>query len=102
VKIFLAAESLNLDQTFGHIGPSHIGAVLHLNPEEQKQWRARDERWSVRELKEQVTSDRRATGERRGRPRSGESATVVTTLRKVVRLLEDAVDAVEKANLHGP
>jgi hypothetical protein len=103
IGIFLAVESLNLDQTFGHIGPSHISSVLHLNPEAQKQWleRARDERWSVRELKEQVTSERRATGERRGRPRSGESATAVTTLRKVVRLLEEAVDAVEKANLHG-
>src|SRR5882724_706101 len=56
IGIFLAAESLTLDQTFGHIGPSHIGAVLHLNPEEQKQWleRASDERWSVRQLKEQV------------------------------------------------
>lgn len=102
IGIFLAVETLNLDQTFGHIGPSHIATVLHLGPEAQKQWleRARDERWSVRELKEHVTSDRRATGERRGRPRHGERAKAVTALRKVVRLLEEAVDAVEKADLH--
>ncbi len=101
IGIFLAVESLNLDQTFGHIGPSHIAAVLHLSPEVQKHWleRARDERLSVRELKENVTNDRRATGERRGRPRSGERAKAVTALRKVVRLLEQAIDAVETADL---
>ena len=101
IGIFLAIESLAFDQTFGHIGPSHIAGVLHLSADAQKQWleRARDERWSVRELKEHVTSDRRAAGERRGRPRNGERAKAVTALRKAVRLLEVAIDAVEKADL---
>lgn len=102
IGIFLAVEALNLDQTFGHIGSSHIAAVLHLSSEDQKRWleRAHEEGWSVRELKEHVTSDRRATGERRGRPRNGERAKAVRALRNVVRLLEEAVDAVEKADLH--
>lgn len=103
IGIFVAFEALALDQTFGHIGPSHISAVLHLRPDAQLHWleRAQHEAWGVRELKDQVTRQRRETGERRGRPRTAEKAIGVVALRKVVRLLEQAVSALENSEPAG-
>lgn len=93
IGISLAVAALDLDQTFGHIGPSHIAAVLHLDVDAQRQWleRARENQWSVRELKGYVTEGRRASGERRGRPRSGERAKALAALHKVVEVLESNV-----------
>jgi hypothetical protein len=70
VAVYVASLGLPCVRTFGHIGPSHVAAVLRL-PEAQREQvlsRAEQTRLSVRELRKQVVSLRRAEGERRGRP----------------------------------
>jgi len=101
IGIFVLSESLPCVQTFGHIGASHIAAVLHLDLEGQRRWLEQAERslWSVRELKEQITLYRRQTGERRGRPRAPEKGRALYEIRKCVALLEKAVETLRHTDL---
>jgi hypothetical protein len=77
VAVYVASLGLPCVRTFGHIGASHVAAVLRL-PEAQREQvlRGADQsRLSVRELRKHVVSLRRAEGERRGRPaRNGVSS----------------------------
>jgi hypothetical protein len=70
VAVYIASLELPCVRTSGHIGPSHVAAVLGV-PADQRNGlleRAEKARLSVRRLREQITSLRRARGERRGRP----------------------------------
>lgn len=70
VAIYVASVGMPCVRTFGHIGASHVAAVLRL-PESQREkvlLHAERARLSVRELRKHVVSLRRAEGERRGRP----------------------------------
>jgi hypothetical protein len=98
IGIYVAWQSLRCDRTFGHIGACHIGAVLHLDLEAQKQWldHAENARWSVRQLKEEITLHRRQTGERRGRPRAAETGKGLSEIRKIVGVLERAVESLRQ------
>jgi hypothetical protein len=101
IGIFVAVQALACDQTFGHIGPSHVAAVLHLRPHSQKHWlqRAERERWGVRELKANVTQQRRATGERRGRPPLEQRGRAESNVCRMMRSLSVALDELLEANL---
>ena len=71
VGVYVAVVGLPCVRTFGHISASHIAATLVLTEEEERSdvlQRAERERWSVREIKQQVVALRRTNGERRGRP----------------------------------
>jgi len=71
IGVYLLCEDLPRVRTFGHVGPSHVAAVLSLPPERRAGLleRAEGERWSVRRLREEVVELHRVAGERRGRPR---------------------------------
>jgi hypothetical protein len=86
VAIYVAVEKLPCVRLLGHIGATHVAAVLGLKPEEQEQLlrEADEQRWSVRELKQRVVAQRRSEGEKRGRP-------AVTGLEHALRLLCRAV-----------
>jgi hypothetical protein len=70
VAVYVASLTLPCVRTFGHIGASHVTAVLGLPERERERMleRADRERMSVRELRRAVVGTRRAEGERRGRP----------------------------------
>jgi len=104
IGIYVAFQTLTCDQTFGHIGPSHISLVLHLAPPAQRDWLERAERqgWSVRELKARVTEERRRTGERRGRPRMAQGAQAISSAKKLVRSLERVLAELRKTGLQPP
>ena len=93
IGIFVAFQTLACDQTFGHIGPSHIAVVLHLDPRAQRRWieRAEREGWSVRELKDCVTRQRREAGEKRGRPRASAADHLVLTTQRLADSVQDAL-----------
>jgi hypothetical protein len=70
VTVYVASLSMPCAQTFGHIGASHLPAVLAL-PEGEREAALREaerDRLGVRELRKRVTGLRRRSGERRGRP----------------------------------
>jgi hypothetical protein len=82
VAVYIASLELPCVRTSGHIGPSHVAAVLGV-PADQRNGlleRAEKERLSVRRLREQITSLRRARGERRGRPPLQSDARAIATL----------------------
>jgi hypothetical protein len=70
VSVYLAVNELPSVRTFGHIGAAHVAAVLTLPGSERLPMleRAEQQRWSVRELRDEVVRLRRGRGERRGRP----------------------------------
>lgn len=70
VTVYVASLTLPCVRTFGHIGASHVMAVLGLPETERESMLAQAdrERMSVRELRRTVVGARRAEGERRGRP----------------------------------
>jgi hypothetical protein len=102
IGIYVVCRSLGRDRKFGHIGATHIAAILHLDLEGQRMWleRAEQGRWSVQELKERVTSERRQTGERRGRPRGSRNGRLLSNLRKMVGALEKTVVDLTLTDVH--
>lgn len=90
---YVASLVLPCVQTFGHIGASHITAVMTL-PEEDRQRmldRAERKRMSVRELKREVVDARRAAGERRGRPTADVNTRGLGMVDAAVRAVRDAL-----------
>jgi hypothetical protein len=94
VAVYVASLTLPCVRTFGHIGASHVVAVLGLCAQEREDMlgQAERDRMSVRELRHKVVSMRRAHGERRGRPGSDGSARALAPLRKAVGDLKKAVE----------
>ncbi|MFZ5892995.1 MAG: hypothetical protein ACOY0T_18180 [Myxococcota bacterium] len=93
VAICIAARSLPTVQTFGHITAGHISAVLALEPQQRAELLSMAEslRWSVRKLRCAAIELRRASGERRGRPKLIEAAPVElrASLRRAHGLIDD-------------
>lgn len=100
VAVYVAVRELPCVRTFGHITASHVASVLKL-PGEQRQAmleRAERERWSVRELRENVVLRRRAEGERRGRPPVDAETRTLSALRTSLRELQTAVGELSISN----
>lgn len=93
IAVYVAVRELNCVRTYGHISASHVAAVLRVERPEQARLlqQAEDGCWSVRELREQVVAFRRASGERRGRPRSSEGERALASLHQALTLLEKAI-----------
>jgi hypothetical protein len=93
VAVYVALREMPSVRTFGHIGPSHITAVLGLDEAAREAMlrQADSDRLSVRRLRERVVEARRLVGERRGRPAATPAQRLVARLRGCVRLLEVAV-----------
>jgi hypothetical protein len=90
VAVYVAVADLPCARTFGHISASHIASVLRLEVDRRSAIleRAERERWSVRELRERVVSERRAEGERRGRPSMDAEARAIGKLQRLLQELE--------------
>jgi hypothetical protein len=93
VAVYVASLTLPCVRTFGHIGASHVVAVLGLSAQEREDMlgQAERDRMSVRELRHKVVSMRRAHGERRGRPGGDGSARTLALFRKAVGDIMDGV-----------
>jgi hypothetical protein len=94
VTVCVAMRAMPCAQTFGHIGASHIAAVLCL-PESE--WiavleAAERERLSVRELRHRVVSLRRLEGEKRGRPPLENSAKALALLRSALARVKQVAE----------
>ena len=63
--------------------------------------RAEQERWSVRELRQNVVLHRRAEGERRGRPPISLEVRCLSALRQRVRQVDEAIGEMGKAGALG-
>jgi hypothetical protein len=92
VAVYVAVQDLECVRTYGHISASHVAAVLGVERAERGRFleEAELQKWSVRELKQHVVALRRASGERRGRPRSSQE-------KRRIGLLCSALGALEKA-----
>ncbi len=71
IGVYLLQEDLPWIRECEHIGPSHVAAVLPVEFAHQVTLlqRAEGQKWSVRQLRQEVVELRRNAGERRGRPR---------------------------------
>ena len=94
VTVHVATLSMPCAQTFGHIGASHIAAVLGLAESERAATleAAELERLSVRELRERVVSRRRVEGEKRGRPPLESSAKALALLKNALARVKQAAE----------
>jgi hypothetical protein len=92
VGVYLLCHDMPQIRAYAHVGPSHVAAVLPLEPSRQSALLGRAERdhWSVRRIREEVVTLRRGEGERRGRPRLGATDRAEQELRRAVLALERA------------
>lgn len=93
VGVYVATLVSPCVRTLGHIGPSHVAVVLSLDTPERERLlnQADQQRWSVRELRENVVRLRRSEGERRGRPSAGDEARAIGLVRTALRGLDQAL-----------
>jgi len=93
VGVYVAVRGLPCVRTFGHISASHVASVLRLSWDERERMlqQAERERWSVRELRDNVISRRGAMGERRGRPPCDTEARALVVLRNSLRLMNESL-----------
>jgi hypothetical protein len=101
VAVYVASLTLGCVQTFGHIGPSHVAAVLKLPVEEREsvlRW-ADSQRLSVRELNRHVVVLRRSRGEHRGRPAVEAGGRVLGLLRSSLEDLSAAAQLIATSTL---
>ena len=98
VGVYVAVVGLPCVRTFGHITANHIAATLVLTEQERSDVleRAERERWSVREIKQQVVTLRRTNGERRGRLTASDQERALTSLRSASSSLGPAVAQVTR------
>jgi hypothetical protein len=96
IGVYVVVQELPFVRTSGHIGASHVAAVLRMELEEQRMWLERAElaRWSVRELRAEIQSHRVQETVNGGRPRLHPS---VILLRRAVRAFDRAVHATLKS-----
>ena len=99
VAVYLVCEEAPFVRTCGHIGPSHVAAVLPLSASERLELlrQAETEHLSVRELRRVVVDRRRARGERRGRPALDAGSKASTAARQAVTALREVLDCFEQA-----
>jgi hypothetical protein len=101
IAVYVAVQALPCVQTFGHITASHVAAVTFLAVDDQRRWieRAETSRWSVRELKDALRSERYESGERRGRPRVARQRRLVAGVRSAIGALRRAAGALGEVEL---
>lgn len=99
VGVHVTVRALPCVQTFGHIGASHVVAVLPLSPLDQERWlrRAETDRWSVRSLKAQIVAAGRLAGERRGRPKATDTKRALAQLVGSIGRLQGAAEMLSDA-----
>jgi hypothetical protein len=96
IGVHVVVQELPFVRTSGHIGASHVAAVLRLSLDEQRSWleRAEVEHWSVRELRAEIQMHRTKVTPEPQRPRLHAS---VVSLRRAVRAFDRAVRAIQNA-----
>ncbi len=96
IGVYVVVQELPFVRTSGHIGASHVAAVLRLDVDEQRAWleRAEAEHWSVRELRAEIQQHRAKSAHAPERPRLHAS---VVSLRRAVRAFDRAIRAIQKA-----
>jgi hypothetical protein len=101
IGTYVVVQQLPCVSTFGHITASHVAALLHLPLDAQREWleTAEQRGWSVRQLQERVTTQRRVSGERRGRPRAPAARKAMSSVRSALRALERAVGRLSELEL---
>jgi hypothetical protein len=94
IGVFVIVQALPCVHAFKHIGAAHVAAVFHLDGNAQREWleRAEQRAWGVRQLRSEITRQRRETGERRGRPRTTREREMLANIRRHVANLENDVD----------
>ncbi len=97
IGVYVVVQELPFVRTSGHIGASHVTAVLRLSVEEQRTWlmRAAAEHWTVRELRAEILQNRLNSSPAPMRPRLHSS---VVALRRAVRAFDRATRAIQRAN----
>ncbi len=97
IGVYLLCEDMPRIRTFGHVGPSHVAAVLSLPADRRAELleRAEGEQWTVRRLREEVVELHRLAGERRGRPRRNSGDPAEQEIRTAVLALNRARTALE-------
>jgi hypothetical protein len=101
VAVYIASRELPCVRTSGHIGPSHVAAVLAL-PADQRNGlleHAEREQLSVRRLRDHIVSLRRSQGERRGRPPMGREERALAELAGTVSHLSSLIASVKAAGV---
>ena len=103
VGVYVAVQGTPIVRTFGHVCASHIASVLPLPVIERHQMleRAERERWSVRELRQNVVRLRRIDGERRGRPCADPDVKTLAALRDGLRQVHVALSRMEASGRAG-
>jgi hypothetical protein len=101
VAVYVASRQLKCVRATGHITASHISVVLSLPPPEREQMleKAEQRSWSVKQLKAEVISVRRASGERRGRPPRDVTDRALSLVREAVERLRQALSTLPFAAL---
>jgi hypothetical protein len=94
VAVHVASLTMPCVRTLGHIGASHVTAVLGLPAEYRETMliRADSTRASVRELRHQVVAVRRTIGERRGRPALEGVTRALSLLRKAITEVRESFE----------
>jgi hypothetical protein len=100
VGVYVAVVGLPCVRTFGHISASHVASVLRLPPPERQGILQEAERrqWSVRELRQRVVAQRRAEGERRGRPARQNDLRSLEMLRQRLNQIDETIAEIESAD----
>ena len=100
IGVYVAVVGLPCVRTFGHISASHVASVLRLPPTERQEVLQEAERgqWSVRELRQQVVTRRRAEGERRGRPARHHDLRLLTIFRGRLNQIDETIAELEAAD----
>lgn len=91
VGVYVGVLALPAIRRFAHVSTSHVASVLQLpeSAREELLERAERDRWSVRELRQNVVSLRRTDGERRGRPALDGQVRAIGALRKCINQLNE-------------
>jgi hypothetical protein len=94
VAVYVACREIPGGKIREELSPSHLAAALKVDPRRRIELleQAIARKWSVRDLRLQVSALRKNAGERRGRPRSLPAEAALTQAKNAVRLL-DQVEA---------
>jgi hypothetical protein len=98
VRIHLVRLTNPIVQTYGHIGPSHIAVTLVLMDSERNTLLAvaETQRWSVRQLRQEVVRVQnhanRGTAKRRGRPKQAQAERALSVVRQSIEFVNAAVE----------
>ncbi|MET0790878.1 MAG: hypothetical protein ABW061_05110 [Polyangiaceae bacterium] len=93
VGVYVAVLDMPSVRTSGHISASHVATVLRLPASARVRLlaSAECERWSVRDLRQNVVALRRSEGERRGRPARDAQMRSLAALRSCLRHAAEVV-----------